>query len=78
MKTIDKMIALFDEYSEFFGLTSQNFPKYKPEEKQCEFEDKFKELICEYRGHYIGPDQCGKPEHDYCYRCGKLRIELEE
>jgi len=41
------------------------------------FEDKFLELICEVKGHAIGPDQCGKPEHDLCYRCRRLRVEIE-
>lgn len=67
----DKMIALFEEYKESFGL-----PSPEDREKTCDFEDAFNALICERKGHDIGPDQCNKPEHDYCYRCGKLRTAL--
>jgi len=73
----DKMIDLFDKYSEYLGLADTDFPDLNPQALQCEFEDKFNELICEHRGHVIGPDQCGKPEHDLCYRCKKLRVDLE-
>lgn len=27
-------------------------------------------LFCALFGHYVIGDQCGKPEHDYCYLCG--------
>ena len=74
--TADKMIGLFNEFSEWFGLSDNDWPEEKPEAKQCEFEDKFNLLICEYKGHDIGPDQCGKPEHDLCYRCRELRVDL--
>ena len=79
---IDEMIELFDKYRDDFGVCNHDFPKGKCQENQCEFEDRFCELICKYMGHTIGPnhrqDQHGKPEHDFCYRCDKLRIEIEE
>lgn len=28
-----------------------------------------KALVCGIRGHDVIPDQCGKPEHDYCMTC---------
>lgn len=43
-----------------------------------EYEDLMIEVICELDGHDIGPDQCGIPEHDLCYRCGTLRTQIEE
>ena len=73
---VEQMISLFNAYSEDFGLTDAEFPDDKPEERQCDFRDKFNALICCHKGHDIGPDQCGKPEHDFCYRCRALRIEL--
>lgn len=72
-----RAIDLFDDYSEFFGLADSDFPDREPQEKQCEFESKFHALICQHLGHEIGPDQCGKPEHDFCGRCGELRVDLE-
>ncbi len=27
-------------------------------------------LLCKHAGHLPGMDHCGKPEHDYCHRCG--------
>ena len=75
--TIRQMIKLFDDYTEFLGLSDAEFPKDQPQLKQCEFEDKFKELICDYDGHDIGPDQCGIPDHDYCYRCGRMKVDIE-
>lgn len=71
MTEFDEAVNLFEEYQEAFGLTSQ-----KDMTRQCEFELKFLKLICAYRGHDIGPDQCGKPEHDLCYRCSVLASEL--
>lgn len=73
-----EVIHLFDEYSEFFGLDDAAFPDSKPQRMQCDFEYAVNELICKLRGHEIGPDQCGKPEHDLCYRCGKRRVEIEK
>jgi hypothetical protein len=74
---IDRMIDLFTEHAEFFGLTNADSPDKNPQDRQCDFEDKFRLLICEHKGHDIGPDQCGKPEHDLCYRCRQLRTEIE-
>ena len=76
-ETVRRMIDLFAQYRESFGLADADFPEYQPQQKQCDFEDAFTALICEYHGHEIGPDQCGKPEHDLCYRCHKLRTEIE-
>ena len=73
---VEEMSALFNEYSEDFGLTNADFPDDKPQDRQFEFEGKFNAIICCHKGHDIGPDQCGKQEHDMCYRCGILRIEL--
>ena len=77
MTTTDKMIELFDEFAEYFGLDDKDFPTDQPQKKQCEFEDKFNALICAERGHDIGPDQCGKPEHDYCCRCMRRKTDIE-
>jgi hypothetical protein len=74
---IDRMIDLFNDYAECFGLSDADFPGCAPQHRQCDFEDKFRLLICEHKGHDIGPDQCGKPEHDLCYRCRQLRTEIE-
>lgn len=72
-----KMIGLFDQYAECFGLCDHQFPNKRFQEQQCEFEEKFNEIVCEFLGHNIGPDQCNKREHDYCYRCSKSRLEIE-
>lgn len=35
-----------------------------------EFEEKFKTFVCEFVGeHDPTPDQCNKPEHDFCLWC---------
>jgi hypothetical protein len=68
---IEKMISIFDDYREYFGLDG-----LECRDKQCEFEDKFNEFICEHRGHDLGPDLCGIPEHDFCLRCHKSPSEL--
>lgn len=68
---VEKMIALFEEYRASFGLGDQEYL-----DQQCEFEDQFKHLICEVKGHKLGPDHCNHPEHDICYRCGELASEL--
>lgn len=28
--------------------------------------------LCRYYGHKPVPDQCGRPEHDFCVYCSKL------
>lgn len=28
-------------------------------------------LLCKLFGHLVYMDQCGRPEHDYCFSCGK-------
>lgn len=45
-------------------------PGQKHLRRQGEFDTKIRELACSYLGHEFGPDQCDKPEHDLCYRCG--------
>lgn len=77
-QVIERMIALFDSHAEYFGLSDDQFPDHQPQNRQCDFEDQFKALVCEYKGHDIGPDQCGKPEHDFCYRCHKLKTVIEQ
>ena len=74
----DAAIALLAEYSEHFGMADADFPEDDPQEQQCIYEEKFLALICRWKGHEIGPDMCGKPEHDLCYRCRELRVDLEE
>lgn len=76
-KVVEDMIALFYNHRKYFGLTNKEFPDYSPEDKQCEFEDEFIKLICKYKGHDIGPNQCGKPEHDLCYNCNRLKSDIE-
>jgi hypothetical protein len=29
--------------------------------------------LCEVLGHQVIQDQCGRPEHDYCYHCMEQR-----
>ena len=76
--TLEQLVDLFTDYREFFGLTNSEFPDDKPQHKQCDYEEKFLSILCEYYGHDIGPDQCGKPEHDYCYRCMRRRVDIEQ
>jgi len=70
LNKMDELIELFDKHREYFGLSDCL-------EEQCEFEDKFNALVCELRGHDIGPDHCGIPEHDLCYRCQRRLVEIE-
>lgn len=65
--------ALFREYQEWFGLANADFPEERPQDEQAKFEDKFELLICKHEGHNMVPDQCMKPEHDYCENCRTLR-----
>lgn len=58
---------LFANHRNSFGLKDDQHL-----EVACEFEDKFCELYCRHFGHRVGPDQCGKLEHDHCYRCMKV------
>ena len=37
------------------------------------FDAEFVELICKHEGHWLVPNHCGKPEHDYCSRCNTPR-----
>jgi len=71
-------IELFESVQEYLGLSDARFPVMEPQTKQCDYEDAFNELICRYLGHDIEPDQCGKPEHDLCYRCKQLREDIEK
>lgn len=64
---IDKFIALFEEYDD-----NAVFGDPKLVDMAKDFRDRFRELICECRGHNIIPDRCGRPEHYYCDVCMKL------
>jgi hypothetical protein len=68
---IEAVRALFKEYRGSFGMEESS-------EEQCTFEQKFTELECKLLGHDIGPDQCGIPEHDYCYRCHQLKVDIND
>jgi hypothetical protein len=80
----DKLWSLFNEYREYFGLChrcyNQRGEKQLDEnylEKQCEFEQKFAELMCRLIGkHEFESDQCGRPEHDYCVICFECAPQL--
>lgn len=74
---LEEVVELFQTYQEDFGLCDHDFPGEGHTDRQCEFEVKFCEWICGVLGHDVGPDQCGKPEHDYCYRCNRMRTEIE-
>jgi len=76
-KHIAALHVLFAEYREAFGLADVDFSGEKPQERMLEYEEKFCALQCTNLGHDIGPDHCGKAEHDYCYRCGVSRAALE-
>jgi hypothetical protein len=39
--------------------------------EQIELEETLKAFFCEHLGHEILSDMCGKPEHDFCGRCGE-------
>jgi hypothetical protein len=73
---IERAIELYDEYREYFGLSDETFPEDEPQDKQCEFEEKFVQLICAHQGHNIEPDMCGKYNHDFCYRCMTARNDI--
>ena len=69
----EKMIRLFSDYRDYFGIGAESSL-----EAQCDFEEFFLGLICEYNGkHNLAPDQCGKPEHDYCTVCNISREDLD-
>lgn len=68
---IKRLVDLFGEYAEYLGV-----PGAGNLAKACEYEDKFKELLCEFNGHNFVPDQCNIPEHDFCCRCGKTVVAL--
>lgn len=75
----NEAIKLFCTYREWFGLNNADEPEYKPEDKQIEFEDAFSRLICEHRGHQIGPNHWGnidQPDQDICYRCERKKTDL--
>lgn len=68
---IDEVIKLFLHYRDSLGISDN------PDlERAIDFEDKFCEWICSVKGHEIGPDQCGRPEHDLCYVCDQLATKL--
>ena len=37
-----------------------------------------KDILCGHYGHDIDFDQCGIPEHRYCYLCGRLESTIKE
>lgn len=69
--TVQMMIAEFETIRESLGCDDE-----EDLTAQADFERQFSSIICSYKGHDIGPDQCNKPEHDLCYRCDRLRVEL--
>ena len=62
---VTALLECFEYYQEHFGLPEESHLK-----AACEYEDKVQALMCKYRGHDLGPDQCNIPAHDFCYRCG--------
>lgn len=60
-EALDKMIELFDEYSDSFGLCNHDFPDDDFQIDQVEFERRFNEVVCELRGHEM--------REGYCVRC---------
>lgn len=68
------VIELFERYSEYFGVNSQDFPHLMPEWKQVEYEIEFNRLICELRGHDFILGQDGPAE--FCDRCRKLKSDI--
>ncbi len=77
MNDVNELIALFDKYSDSFGLCDHEFPGERNQGRQLEFEDEFNAAVCRIRGHEIGPHETGKPEHDLCHRCNRLVSELK-
>ena len=63
---------LFGDYREHFGLDDQDNL-----ESKCDFEPEFAKLICQFEGHNLVPDHCGKPEHYFCTMCNVRREELD-
>lgn len=41
------------------------------EEEKYNALESVKPLLCKRVGHRAQQDHCGKPEHDYCGRCGE-------
>ena len=76
----NELVKLFLEYREYFGVSEfdKSYPDENPLERQCDFENKFAEVFCNSRGHELVPDQCGKPEHDFCVMCNQTRESLEK
>ena len=76
--TLEQLVDLFAVYRKLFGLDNSEFPDAKPQHKQRDYEQEFLKILCDHYGHDIGSDQCGKPEHDYCYRCMRRRVDIEQ
>jgi len=68
-RIVMRMIDLFNEYRDDFGLCNHDFPGGNFLEKACEFEDKFARLVCEHNGHDYIYDQCGYWGHQFCCVC---------
>lgn len=70
----ERVRSLFYRYRGSLGLSDEI-----ELDQQCEYEDRMARLLCEYQGpHDFVPDHCGKPEHDYCSRCGVVREDLDD
>jgi len=78
MSLSDELEAVFWEFSESFGLSDSDFPNSNYQSDQCEFEDKFKAILCRHKGHKLIPDQCGMMPHDFCGVCNVRREEIEK
>lgn len=75
---MDELEKLFWDHNENFGLSDVDFPEERPQDDQVDFEEKFKEILCRYKGHKLIPDQCGMVTHDYCCVCGSRREEIND
>lgn len=74
LESVREFEILFWVYSEDFGLNDDDHL-----ERQCDYEDKFKDILCRHKGfHDMIPDQCMMPHHDLCALCGITREMIEE
>lgn len=70
-RALDAIVDLLDEYADDFGLDGAEHL-----ERQCEFEDRFREWICTWKEHRYIPDHCGMVAHDYCDQCHRSVMDL--
>ena len=68
---IDKIIEAFDAYMD--GIEDAEYVADAEYDRACAFAKRFNSLVCQVREHCYIPDHCGRPEHDYCERCGIRR-----